>query len=126
MVLYDIRADTPLRKFVMLKRANKARRAGGWVRPVLTRGQVAWNPREAFNFTLASEDNNLYSFDMRRLEIASCVHKDFVSAVMDLDYSPTGREFVAGSYDRSVRIFEHTAGRSREVYTTKRMQRCAP
>eukprot|EP00983_Pelagomonas_calceolata_P096305 1158110-Pelagomonas_calceolata.AAC.7 len=92
---------------------------------------------------------------------------------MDVDYSPTGREFVAGSYDRSVRIFPHTGtdsnlnltscadplcmtttsrarhlaglshdsflrpcplcpllcpiawpgGHSREVYTTKRMQR---
>ena len=38
---------------------------------------------------------------MRRLASASCVHQDFVSAVMDVDYSPTGREFVAGSYDRS-------------------------
>ena len=41
--------------------------------------------------------------------------QDFTSAVMDVDYSPTGREFVAGSYDRSVRIFGHTGGRSREV-----------
>ena len=38
---------------------------------------------------------------MRRLASASCVHQDFVSAVMDLDYAPTGREFVAWSYDRS-------------------------
>ena len=63
IALYDVRADTPLRKLVMLKRANK----------------VAWNPREAFNFTVASEDNNLYSFDMRKLDIATNVHKDFVS-----------------------------------------------
>ena len=41
--------------------------------------------------------------------------QDFTSAVMDVDYSPTGREFVAGSYDRSVRIFGHTGGRSREA-----------
>lgn len=34
---------------------------------------------------------------------------------MDVDYSPTGREFVAGSYDRSVRIFAHQGGHSREV-----------
>lgn len=47
----------------MLKRAN----------------MVAWNPCEAFNFTAASEDNNLYSFDMRRLDSATNVHKDFVS-----------------------------------------------
>lgn len=49
--------------------------------------------------------------------------QDFVSSVMDVDYSPTGREFVAGSYDRSVRIFCFNAGHSREVYHTKRMQR---
>ena len=102
-----MRAGTPLRKLVMLKRANR----------------LAWNPREAFNFTVASEDNNLYSFDMRKLDSATCVHKDFVSAVMDVDYSPTGREFVAGGYDRSVRIFAFNGGRSREVYHTRRMQR---
>lgn len=55
---------------------------------------------EAFNFTVANDDCCLYSYDMRKLSSAVCVHKDFVSAVMDVDYSPTGREFVAGSYDR--------------------------
>ena len=71
--------------------------------------------REAFNFTAANEDHNLYSFDMRKLDKALCVHKDHVSAVMDIDYSPTGKEFVTGSYDRTVRIFGNTAGHSREV-----------
>ena len=42
---------------------------------------------------------------------------------MDVDYSPTGREFVAGSYDRSVRLFAYNGGHSKEVYHTKRMQR---
>ena len=42
---------------------------------------------------------------------------------MSVDYSPTGREFVAGGYDRSVRIFAYNGGHSREVYHTKRMQR---
>jgi WD repeat and SOF domain-containing protein 1 len=72
---------------------------------------------------VASEDSCLYSYDMRRMKSASCVHRDFVSAVMDVDYSPTGREFVAGSYDRSIRIFPFNGGHSREVYHTKRMQR---
>ena len=84
---------------------------------------VAWNPMEAFNFTAANEDCALYTYDMRKLSSAICVHKDFVSAVMDVDYSPTGREFVAGSYDRSVRLFAYNGGHSRDVYTTKRMQR---
>lgn len=51
------------------------------------------------------------------------VHMDHVEAVIDVDYSPTGKEFVSGSYDKSIRIFEITKGRSREVYHTKRMQR---
>lgn len=30
---------------------------------------------EAFNFTAASEDCNLYTYDMRKLQTAACVHK---------------------------------------------------
>lgn len=107
IALYDLRTSTPIRKLIMQTKTNS----------------IAWNPMEAFNFTAASEDCNLYTYDMRKLQSASCVHKDFVSAVMDVDYSPTGREFVAGSYDRSVRIFSHNGGHSKEVYHTKRMQR---
>ena len=36
---------------------------------------VAWNPMEAFNFTVANEDCCLYTYDMRKLSIASCLHK---------------------------------------------------
>ncbi|KVI07632.1 Quinonprotein alcohol dehydrogenase-like-superfamily [Cynara cardunculus var. scolymus] len=62
---------------------------------------IAWNPMEPMNFTAANENCNCYSFDARKLEEAKCVHKDHVSAVLDIDYSPTGREFVTGSYDRT-------------------------
>ena len=41
-----------------------------------------------------------------------------MSAVLDVDFSPTGREFVTGSYDRTVRIFDYNQGRSREVAST--------
>jgi DDB1- and CUL4-associated factor 13 len=49
--------------------------------------------------------------------------KGHVSAVLDVDFSPTGEELVAGSYDRSLRIFRSREGHSRDVYHTKRMQR---
>lgn len=42
---------------------------------------------------------------------------------MDVAYSPTGKEFVSGSYDRTIRIFNIHSAKSREVYHTKRMQR---
>ena len=107
IALYDVRTQTPIRKLVMQNKSTK----------------LSWNPMEAFNFTVANEDTNLYSFDMRKLTVATCIHKDFVSAVLDVDYSPTGREFVAGSYDRTVRIFDYNGGHSRDVYHLKRMQR---
>ena len=33
------------------------------------------------------------------------IHKDHVTAVLDIDFSPTGREFVTGSFDKTIRIF---------------------
>lgn len=107
VVLHDMRTATAIRKVVLHKRSNK----------------VAWNPMEAFNFVVANEDHNLYTFDMRRLDSALCVHTDHVSAVLDVDFAPTGREFISGSYDRTVRIWRYNEGRSREVYHGKRMQR---
>lgn len=45
---------------------------------------------------------------------------------MGCDWSPTGEEFVSGSYDRTVRLWNRDAGKSRDVYHTKRMQRYVP
>lgn len=59
IALYDLRRATPLRKLVMQTRCNA----------------LAWNPMEPFNFTVANEDCCLYTFDMRKLKSALCVHK---------------------------------------------------
>ena len=56
------------------------------------------------------------------MNVAKTIHKDHIGAIMDLEYSPTGREFVTGSFDRTVRIFNFDKGRSREVFHSKRMQ----
>ena len=105
--LYDVRVAEPMRKIILEMRSNA----------------LAWNPMEPFNFTVANEDHQLYTFDMRHLNKAAHIHRDHVSAVMDVSYSPTGREFVTGSYDRTIRIFPSRGTRSREVYHTQRMQR---
>ncbi|CAG8451843.1 3254_t:CDS:10 [Acaulospora colombiana] len=107
IILYDLRMDSPIVKLVMQMKTNA----------------IAWNPLEAFNFTAANEDHNCYTFDMRKMECALNVLKDHVSAVLDLDYSPTGEEIVTGSYDRTLRIYNARQGHSRDVYHTKRMQR---
>ncbi|CAM1328885.1 DCAF13 (predicted), partial [Pycnogonum litorale] len=107
IILFDIREASPLRKIILNLASNA----------------LCWNPMEAFVFTVANEDYNLYSFDMRKLKTPINVHKDHVDAVIDLDYSPTGKEFVSGSYDKTIRIFQTEKGHSRDVYHTKRMQR---
>ena len=134
VVLYDLRSSTPVRKLKQQTRNNC----------------VSWNPMEPYNFVCGNEDHNAYSYDMRNLDRATCVHKDHVSAIMDIDFSPTGREFVTASYDRTVRIFPSHGGaggvavsasapgaggrggvsaldtsgqRSRECYHTRRMGR---
>lgn len=43
------------------------------------------------------------------------VHMDHVSAVLDVDYSPTGKEFVSASFDKTIRIFPKDSDRSRSV-----------
>jgi WD repeat and SOF domain-containing protein 1 len=105
--LYDLRMDSPLRKVVHAMTCNA----------------LAWNPREPFNYTVACEDSNAYTFDMRKLDVALMVHRDHVGAVLDVSYSPTGKEFATASYDRTVRLWRVDQGKSREVYHTKRMQR---
>lgn len=52
---------------------------------------------------------------MRYLGKALMVHMDHVSAVLDVDYSPTGKEFVSASFDKSIRIFPADKGHSRSV-----------
>lgn len=43
---------------------------------------------------------------MRSLNFPLNIHKDHISAVIDVDYSPTGKEIASASYDKTLRIFE--------------------
>ncbi|UYV62045.1 DCAF13, partial [Cordylochernes scorpioides] len=107
ITLYDTRSKEGIRKIVMAMRSN----------------ELSWNPMEAYIFTVANEDYKLYSYDLRKLDVALHVYMDHISAVMSVDYAPTGKEFISGSYDKTIRIYRTNHGHSREVYHTKRMQR---
>jgi WD repeat and SOF domain-containing protein 1 len=80
---------------------------------------------EPLNFVVANEDYQAYTFDMRKLEQPTHIYKGHTSAVMSVSWAPTGREFVTGSYDKTIRIFNlrERNGVSRDIYHTKRMQR---
>ncbi|KAL1758714.1 WD40 repeat-like protein, partial [Schizophyllum commune] len=105
--LYDIRTGKAERRVVMTMRNNS----------------LAWSPTFPTSVLLASEDHNLYTFDIRHLDTPTQIYKAHVAAVMSCDWAPTGLEFVSGGWDRTVRIWKEGRGHSPEVYHTKRMQR---
>lgn len=84
---------------------------------------LSWSPTFPTSLLLASEDHNLYTFDIRKLAVPTQIYKAHVAAVMSCDWSPTGLEFVSGGWDRTVRIWKEGVGTGPEVYHTKRMQR---
>lgn len=105
--LHDTRTAKALKKTVLRMKSN----------------DLQWNPMEPMNFCVANEDYKAYLFDMRKLNQPLKLYDGHTSAVMSLSFSPTGREFVTGSYDRTIRIFPLADGKAREIYHTKRMQR---
>ncbi|MCQ2817263.1 MAG: hypothetical protein MJ252_08365 [archaeon] len=107
VTLFDIRTKNPIKSVTL---PNKSACA-------------CWNPQEPFNFTLGNEDSNCYTFDMRKLDKVRMIHKDHILSVLDIDYSPTGKEFVTGSFDKTIRIFNSNEGNSKECYHSKRMQK---
>ncbi|GAW79271.1 ribosomal processing protein [Plasmodium gonderi] len=104
--LADIRTKTPIKKLFLKYRSNS----------------LSWNNMNPKQFIVANEDSNLYTFDIRYLKTAYLVHKGFVNAVLDVDFSPIGNKFVACSYDKTIRLFNSDESTSYDVYHTKRMQ----
>lgn len=107
LMIHDQRTSQTVAKVILKMRSNA----------------VAWNPQEAFYLSLANEDGRVYTFDMRYFDRAVNVMRGHVSAVIDLDYSPTGAEIATAGYDRSLRLFDVRAGSSRDIYHGQRMQR---
>ncbi|CAH8530617.1 unnamed protein product [Heterobilharzia americana] len=107
LMLIDCRQDQPIRKVKMELKLNS----------------LSWNPMEPFIFTAASEDYNVYTFDNRYFKFPRRVHRGHVNAVLSVDYSPTGREFVTGSYDSTIRLWPCDSTESFDVYHTRRMKR---
>ncbi|KAJ3566793.1 hypothetical protein NP233_g6782 [Leucocoprinus birnbaumii] len=108
--LYDIRTSKAERRVVMNFQSTS----------------LSWSPTLPTLLLLASEDHNLYTFDVRHLDRPTQIYKAHSSAVMSCDWSPTGTEFVSGGWDKTVRIWQFKDGKGvqrPEVYHTKRMQR---
>ena len=65
ITLYDLRMRTAISKVILQMKSNS----------------LSWNPMEPYYFTVANEDHNCYTFDMRKLEKSVNILKDHASAV---------------------------------------------
>ena len=104
---YDIRGTEECARLTGVRRFN----------------QVAWNPMQPYYFVACSDDWNVYSYDFRSMRKELLTYGGHLGPVLSVDYSPTGREFCTGSYDKTVRIFKSTSPFSRDCYHTQRMQK---
>jgi WD repeat and SOF domain-containing protein 1 len=106
--IYDIRARAGHSKFILEMACTAA----------------CWNPMDPNVFATACDDWNCYLFDIRVPGRPRNVFQGHASAINDIDFSPTGQKFVAGSADHTVRVWDvHqlTKSTSEEMYHTKRM-----
>ncbi|KEG13367.1 WD40 repeat protein, predicted [Trypanosoma grayi] len=85
---------------------------------------LSWNPMDPNTFVAGSDDRNCYLFDMRVLGRPKSVFQGHINGVTSVDFSPTGKKFVAGSLDCTLRMWDlhqTTKSNSIEMYHTKRM-----
>jgi WD40 repeat protein len=55
---------------------------------------LAWNPTLPTVLLLASEDHNLYTFDLRKMETPTQIYKGHVAGVMSCDWSESSPAFL--------------------------------
>ncbi|RNF16463.1 Sof1-like protein [Trypanosoma conorhini] len=85
---------------------------------------LAWNPMDPNTFVTGSDDRNCYLFDVRVPGRPKSVFQGHINGVTSVDFCPTGKKFVAGSLDSTLRmwdIHQTTKSNSIEMYHTKRM-----
>lgn len=110
IAIYDTRSANIAQRFKMKMRSN----------------DITFNPYNPFRFSIAIDDWNAYTFDIRKIgDGPSMMHSGHINSVMSVDYSPAGHEFVTAGYDQTIRIFnvDDTNYLSRDTYHTKRMRR---
>lgn len=92
MCLYDVRTGKAERRIVMNMRSN----------------QLSWCPTLPTVMLLASEDHNLYTYDLRNLDRPTQIYKGHVGGVMGCDWSEY--RSTASGVRRDIRLAELRAG----------------
>ena len=107
IILFDFRLHIPINKIFLQMPSN----------------DISWNHINSLQFTVANEDGNLYTFDLRNIEKVFKTHKGHVMPVLCLDQNRYDETIISGSYDNTIRIFKQNENLSSEILFTQRMRR---
>nr|UXY87516.1 nucleolar snRNP protein [Cryptomonas sp.] len=103
----DLRIHKPIEKVLLDMRSN----------------DISWSFFNPWEFTVANEDSNLYSFDLRNLKEVSKIYRGHVMPVLSIDQDPTSQLFASGSCDNTIRLYKNNVQVSNEIFFTQRMRR---
>jgi DDB1- and CUL4-associated factor 13 len=84
---------------------------------------ISWNLTNFLQFTVANEDGNLYSFDLRNLDKIFKIYKGHVMPVLCLDQSSYSRTIISGSCDNTIRLFRTDHNLCNDIFFSQRMRR---
>ena len=107
IMLYDLRIHSPVKKFFMEMRTN----------------DITWFKTNPWEFTLANEDSNLYTFDLRKINRAKKIYKGHVMAVQSLDQDGKNGVIVSGSLDKTIRLHHQQSDLNLNILSSSRMSR---
>jgi WD repeat and SOF domain-containing protein 1 len=105
ITLHDLRLHSPVKNFSLEMRTN----------------DIIWSKINPWEFTVANEDSNLYTFDIRKINQTKKIFKGHVMPVQSLDQDGSSDLLVSGSLDRTIRIYKSNS--DSEVFSSSRMSR---
>ena len=107
ITIHDLRTHSPVKKFFMEMRSN----------------DLVWFKTNPWEFTLANEDSNLYTFDLRKISHVKKIFKGHVMAVQSLDQDERSGFIISGSLDRTIRVHKLRSDFNSEALFSSRMSR---
>jgi WD repeat and SOF domain-containing protein 1 len=107
IILNDLRANFPIKKISMEMSTN----------------EICWNSKSFSEFSLANDDSNIYTFDLRNLKKPTKIHSGHLMSVLCLDRNHSDQIIASGSEDNTIRIFDNSWSKTLDIFFSQRMKR---
>lgn len=105
--LHDLRLHSPVKKIFLEMQTN----------------DILWSRINPWEFLVANEDSNLYTFDIRKINQIKKIYRGHVMPVQCIDQNEKSGIIISGSLDRTIRIYSPKSDFKSDVFSSSRMAR---